>query len=121
MIQDEKITFRASKQLKNELAHYAELKGISTGQLIRNWIDVFVKNQISNLTTHSYQIEDGRQFPNLKALCTELNISSHTARKRIKNGVFKKITIDPYQAKKYGDEELQTARSGKNEKYRIQV
>ena len=51
MNQDEKITFRASKQLKNELAYYAKLQGISTGQLIRNWIQVFINNQVSNSTT----------------------------------------------------------------------
>ena len=118
MTKTEKITFRADEQLKKRLVHYAELQGISTGQLIRNWIDVIIKNQVLNSTTHSYQTEDGRQFPNMKALCEELKISSHTARKRIKNGVFKKIAIDQDQANKYGDE-IPTARSGKTKRPRI--
>lgn len=119
MNKTEKITFRLDDQLKKQLAHFAELKGISTGKLIRNCIDVIINNPVSNSTIHSYQLDDKRQFPNMKALCNELKISSHTARKRIKNGVIKKITIDPNQANKYGNE-LQTARSGETEKPRIE-
>ena len=115
------ITFRTTKNQKDEIVRYAKLKGISAGQLLRNWIDVFLNVQVINSTTHAYQLRDGRIFPNMKALCDELIISSHTARKRIKNGKIKKIAIDPTHAKQYGDEEIHTARSRETEKDRIQV
>lgn len=111
MNKTEKITFRADGQLKQKLTFFAELNGITTSQLIRNWIDVFVKNQVSNSTMHSYLLDDGRQFPNMKALCEELNISSRTARTRVKNGLIKKIETNPHQTQQYGIQEIQTTRS----------
>lgn len=115
------ITLRTTEKLKNEIVHLAKLQGVSSGQLIRNWIEVFIKNQVLNSTKHVYQLSDGRRFPNMKAVCNELNISSHTARKRVISGLIKKITIDPNHANKYGNEKVQTARSGETEKDRIQV
>ena len=115
------ITLRTTEKLKNEIVHLANLQGIPAGQLIRNWIEVFIKNQVLNSTKHIYQLSDGRRFPNMKAVCNELNISSHTARKRIKNGLIKKINIDPNHANKYGNEKVQTTRSRTIEKDRIQV
>jgi len=100
----EKITFRASEKLKNELEKYAQLQGISTGKLIRNWINVILENQVLKSSKHIYQIEDGRQFQNMKELCIDLKISSRTARKRIKNCVIKKIDTNPFQTQKYGEE-----------------
>ena len=114
----EKITFRASKQLKDELEKYARLQGISTGQLIRNWINVFLKNQVSNSNKHFYQLQDGREFPDMKMLCQELEISSRTARTRVKNGLIKKMTINPTQTQKYGNE-IPTTRSRETERNRI--
>ncbi len=120
MDKTEKITFRASEQLKSELVHIAELQGISTGQLIRNLIDVIINNQVINSPKHIYQLQDGTQFPDMKSMCKELQISSLTARKRVKKGVIKKITLNPYQTKQYG-EEISTTRSRRTESNRFSV
>ena len=120
MNKTEKITFRADEQYKKMLSHYAELQGISTGQLIRNWIDVIVKNQVLNSSMHVYELQDGRQFPDMKSLCNELKISSHTARKKIKNGVIQKVAIDESHAKKYGNE-IHAASSSQAEENRFSV
>ena len=115
-----KITFRTTKEFKAEISQFAKLQGVSSGQLIRNWINVFLKNQIVNSAKHVYELQNGIQFPDMKSLCENLQISSRTARKRVKNGVIKKITQNPYQTQQYG-EEIRTANSRGTERNRIQV
>ena len=121
MNKNEKITFRVPERLKHDIVRYAKIKGISSGELIRSWIELIINNQILNFPDHYYQTEDGKCFSDMKTLCNELQISSHTARKRIKSGLIKKITIDPNHANKYGDENVRTTRSRTIEKDRIQV
>ena len=41
-----KITIRTTELLKTEIEQYAKLKGISTGKLIRNWVEVLLQNQL---------------------------------------------------------------------------
>jgi hypothetical protein len=118
MVLSEKITIRATPYLKNELKRLAQLQGITTGRLIRNWISIFLNNQVLNSGKHVYETENGKQFRNMKELCEKLNISSHTARKRIKRGLINKVTIDNNQAKKYGDE-VSTTRNTRTEEIRV--
>ena len=116
MNQTERITFSATKELKAEISKFAMLQGISSGQLIRNFVEEYLKTQVLHSHSHYYELQDGTQFPNMKVMCQVLKISSLTARKRIKSGVIKKITINTYQTQQYGNE-ISTTRSrttGKN-------
>ncbi len=110
MNQTERITFSATKELKAEISKFAMLQGISPGQLIRNFIEEYLKTQILHSQSHYYELQDGTHFPNMKVLCDKLQISSLTARKRVKNGIIKKITINTYQTQQYG-KEISTTRS----------
>ncbi len=118
MNKTERITFRATADLKNQIEQFAKLQSISAGQLIRNLIELSLKDQVLNTNKHIYQTENGKQFPNMKELCDKLQISSLTARKRVKNGVIKKISINTYQTQQYG-KQLPTTRSRKTETNRL--
>ena len=118
MNKTERITFRATADLKNQIEQFAKLQSISAGQLICNLIELSLKDQVINSTKHIYKTEDGKQFSNMKEMCDKLHISSLTARKRVKNGVIKKITINTYQTQQYGDQ-LPTTRSSTTETNRL--
>lgn len=110
MKKTEKISLRITEKLKSEISKYAKLRGISTGQLIRDWIEVFTSNQVHNSPTHYYRHIDGRQFSNMKIACEELKLSSHAFRKLVKLNVIEKINFEQHQAKEHGNEIQTTTR-----------
>lgn len=118
MKKETRITFRIGADLKREVDRLAKLKNISSGQLIRNWIDVFTNPQSDKAPLHFYQTDDGKVFTDMKSLCEKLNISSHAARKLIKSEVIKKFIVTKNQAQEYGGK-LQITRSNMAEGIRV--
>jgi len=104
MKKTEKISFRLTEDLKLKVEQFAKLQGINVSFLVRNWISLFIENIELNNNSHYYELANGKQFPDMKALCEELNISSRTARNRVKKGLIRKLTHNPYQTQKYGGE-----------------
>lgn len=117
MIKDSRITLRINSGIKKQIDQLAQLMEISSGQLIRNWIDDSLNKQIQP-QQHFYQLSNGIKLPNMKAVCEELDISSHKVRKLIKRDVIKKIIIENSQANEYG-KELPTDNSRRVERHRI--